>query len=320
MRTTARPSGRPCFGALALERELDDEVLAHLELAEHDALARGLDPVEARRDALRQFGGIEQMKEVHRDDRSVRWIENLIKDARYGLASLRREPLFAIVAVAVLALGIGANTAIFSLVDAVLLKPLPFPNPERIVRMWEKPPTGVNSTTALNFTELKRRLRTFDVFSAEVDVNATAEIGGEPVRLQGRRVSANHFAVFGIAPMLGRTFREEEDRPGAETGAGNQSRGVATAFRRRSQHSRPRSASRWRAVPHHRRDASGRARSRSPARAHGLRQLLEAAGPDRRTARGRLAFSESDRPAEAGRLDRRRRSATCSPPAPRFRI
>ena len=198
-----------------LERELGDEVRAHLELAEHDAIARGLDPAEARRDALRQFGGIEQMKEAHRDDRSVRWIENLIKDVRYGLASLRREPVFAIVAIAVLALGIGANTAVFSIVDAVLLKPLPFPNPERIVRMWESTPTGVNSTTALNFVELRRRLHTFDAFSAEVDVNATAEIGGEPVRLQGRRVSANHFDVFGVAPMLGRTFAPDEDQPGA---------------------------------------------------------------------------------------------------------
>ena len=101
--------------------------------------------------------------------------------------------------------------------------------------------------------------------------------------------------------------------------ARDQSRGVATALRRRSQHSRPRSSARWRAVPRDRRDASGRARSRSPARTHGLRQLLEAAGPDRRTARSRLAFSESHRPAEAGRLDRRRRSATCSRPARRFR-
>jgi predicted permease len=203
------------FGANRLERELDDEVRAHLELAEHEARGRGLDPAEARREALRQFGGIDQMKEIHRDDRSVRWLDNLIRDARYGLASLGREPVFALVAIAVLALGIGANTAIFSIVDGVLLKPLPFPDPDRVVRMWESTPTGVNSTTALNFIELGRRLHTFDVFSAEADVNATAEIGGEPVRLQGRRVSARHFDVFGVAPILGRTFRDEEDQPGA---------------------------------------------------------------------------------------------------------
>ena len=114
-----------------------------------------------------------------------------------------------------LALGIGANTAVFSVVDAVLLKPLPFANPDRIVRMWEAPtPTSVNSTTALNFVEINRRLRTFEAFSAEADINATAEIGGEPVRLPGRVVSANHFDVFGIPPMLGRTFRPEDDQPG----------------------------------------------------------------------------------------------------------
>ncbi|MEP6783695.1 MAG: ABC transporter permease, partial [Acidobacteriota bacterium] len=203
------------FGSTRIERELDDEVAAHLELAERDAIARGLDPPEARREARKQFGGIDQMKEVHRDESRARWIENLILDARYGLASLRRDTVFAAVAISVLALGIGANTAVFSIVDAVLLKPLPFPNPERIVRMWEKTPTGVNSTTALNFVEMRRRLQTFEAFSAEVDVNATAEINGEPVRLQGRRVSANHFDVFGVRPILGRAFREEEDHPGA---------------------------------------------------------------------------------------------------------
>src|SRR5688500_8215046 len=108
-----------------LERELDDEVAAHIELAEHDALARGVTPAEARRQARRAFGGIEQMKERHREDRSTLWLENLVKDARYGVASLRRDPVFAVVAITVLALGIGANTAMFSIVDAVLLQPLP---------------------------------------------------------------------------------------------------------------------------------------------------------------------------------------------------
>ena len=114
-----------------LDRELDGEVQAHLELAEHDALARGLDPAAARTAALRAFGGVEQMKERHRDDRSARWLEHLARDLRYGVAGLRREPGFTIVAASVLALGIGANTAMFSLVDGVLFTPLPFPNATR---------------------------------------------------------------------------------------------------------------------------------------------------------------------------------------------
>jgi hypothetical protein len=141
-----------------LERELDDEVVGHLELAERDARARGLDPIAARQQALREFGGIDQMKERHRDDRSVRWMENLAKDTRYGLAGLRREPGFAAVAIGVLALGIGANTAVFSVVDAVLLKPMPFPGPDRIVRIWEAPSaTARNLTTTGTFEALKAR-------------------------------------------------------------------------------------------------------------------------------------------------------------------
>ena len=93
-----------------LERELDNEVLAHLELAERDALAAGMSPAEARQAARRTFGGIEQMKENHRDRRGVRWIETVLKDFRYGLAALARDPGFAVVAIGVLALGIGANT------------------------------------------------------------------------------------------------------------------------------------------------------------------------------------------------------------------
>ena len=199
-----------------LERELDDEVIAHLELAERDALARGLDPAEARRDALRAFGGVEQMKEHHRDDRSARWIENLVNDARYGFAALRREPVFTFVAVSVLALGIGANTAMFSIVDGVLFRPLPFPEPDRIVRFWETPsPTSSNSTTTSTFLELKRRNRSLVALSAESLSTATVPVNGEPTRLNGRYVSWDHFAVFGIQPLLGRSFAPEEDEAGA---------------------------------------------------------------------------------------------------------
>jgi predicted permease len=205
------------FRSNRLDRELQDEVAAHLELAERDALRRGLDPLAARHDALRQFGGIDQMRETHRDSRSVRWMEHLVKDARYGAASLLREPGFALVAIGVLALGIGANTAMFSLVDAVLLKPLPFPNPERIVRIWETPtPTTRNSTTTRTFEELLARNQSFEAVSAESLSTATLMINGEPTRLNGRYVSAGHFAVFGIQPMLGRAFLANEDREGGE--------------------------------------------------------------------------------------------------------
>lgn len=205
------------FSRSRLERELEDEVAAHLELAERDALARGLTAAEARREARRQFGGVEQMKETHREDRSALWFENLIKDVRYGFASLRREPVFATVAIAVLALGIGANTAMFSVVDAVLLKPLPFTAPDRIVRVWEAPEANsTNSTTTRNFIEFKRRNRIFEALSAESLSTATVNVGGVPLRLNGRYVSADHFTVFGVQPILGRAFSDNEDVPGAD--------------------------------------------------------------------------------------------------------
>jgi len=107
-----------------LDAQFDDEVRAHLEMAERDAIAAGLSPDEARRAAHRQFGSVERIKEEHRDRRSARWIETILKDVRYGLLLLRRDPGFAFVAISVMALGIGANAAMFSLMDAVLLKPL----------------------------------------------------------------------------------------------------------------------------------------------------------------------------------------------------
>ena len=151
-------------------------------------VARGLDPAEARREALRQFGGIEQMKEAHRDDRSARWIENLVKDARYGLAVAatrtrlrhrrhrRARPRHRRQHRHLQPRRRGAAEA----------AALPQSRTHRPHVGVDRRP-ALNSTTALNFVELRRRLRTFEAFSAEVDVNATVEIGGEPVRLQGRR-------------------------------------------------------------------------------------------------------------------------------------
>ena len=187
-----------------------------MELAERDAIAAGLIPEEARQAARRNFGGIEQMKEDHRDHRSVRWMENLLRDFRYGMGSLARDPGFAAVTIGLLALGIGANTAMFSIVDAVLLKPLPFPEPERMVRVWETPtPTQRNNTTTLTFLDWKRQTDIFEALSVESLTRAAVETGGSPARLTGKLVSADYFKVFGVRPRIGRTFAPSEDQPGA---------------------------------------------------------------------------------------------------------
>jgi putative ABC transport system permease protein len=198
-----------------LDHELEDEVQAHLELAERDASARGLSPEQARREARQSFGGIEQMKEEHRDRRSFRWIEAVLKDVRYGLAALRRAPGFTVVVVGVLALGIGANVAMFGVMDAVMLKPLPFPQPDRIVRIWEAPKPGItNAASVTEFLNWKRLAGVFEAMSAEAPVSATLADHDGPARIPGKAVTTEYFRVFGLRAALGRTFTAEEERPG----------------------------------------------------------------------------------------------------------
>src|SRR5262249_19810703 len=145
----------------------------------------------------RGFGGIEQMKEAHRDQRSVRWMENLLRDIRYGMASLARDPGFAAVTIGLLTLGIGANTAMFSIVDAVLLRPLPFPEPDRMVRLWETPTaTERNNPTTLPFLDWKRQTGVFEALSVEEIFRAAVATAADPIRLTGKLVSADYFNVF----------------------------------------------------------------------------------------------------------------------------
>ena len=199
-----------------LDGELENEIVAHMELAERDAIARGLSPGEARLAARRSFGGIEQVKEEHRDRRSFRWIETLLRDLRYGFGSLRRAPGFTAVVIGVLALGIGANVAMFSIVDSVLFKPLPFSEPDRIVGVWDAPRPGIsNATSTPDFLDWKRLGTVFEALSGEQPVSAAIETQGEPLRLSGKAVTADYFRVFGAGVQTGRTFTAEDDQPGA---------------------------------------------------------------------------------------------------------
>lgn len=144
-------------------------------------------------------------------------LQEFAQDLRYGARMLVKAPAFSAVAILTLALGIGANSAIFSFVNAALLKPLPYANPERIVQIWEKPPGGGNNVvSALNFLDWQRQSQSFETMVASTGGSLTLTGQGEPVLLRAGRVSAGYFEVFAVKPFLGRTFAADEDQPGKE--------------------------------------------------------------------------------------------------------
>ena len=204
------------FRGRRLDEELDAEIAAHLDLAEKEAGEQGLTPEQARRAARLRFGATDDVKERHRERRGIRWIDTFVRDLRYGLAFVARDPGFAAVSIGVLALGIGANTAMFSLVDATMLRPLPFPEPERIVRVWETPDPGeINGFTTLDFIDWKRLNTVFEALSVERSAGLALTGEGEPVRLTSKLVSPDYFQAFGVDAAIGRTFLEGEDAPGS---------------------------------------------------------------------------------------------------------
>ena len=199
------------------ERELAEEFQFHLEREFQNNLAQGMSEEEARRQARLAFGPIDAVKDDCRQLRFGSWIESTLRDTGYGMRLLRKSPGFAIIAVAILALGIGANTAIFSTVNAVLLAQWPFPHPEKIVIIAEGPPNKPAWTriSVPNFEDYQRDQRTFDQLGLYLgqSINLTGQ--DRPDRLIGSFVSANYFDIFGTKPALGRLFAPGEDQPGA---------------------------------------------------------------------------------------------------------
>jgi len=198
------------------EQEFAAELETHLQFHIEENLRRGLPPEEARRQALIKLGGVEQTKELYRERHRLRIVETLWQDVRFGVRMLRKSPGFTTVAVLTLALGIGANTAIFSVVNAVLLRGLPFKDTERLVVVYAKTPTVPRNWVSYpELLDWRSQSRQFDALAGwtSQSVNLTGE--DEPTRVVGSFVTANFFPMLGIEPVLGRSFRAGEDEPGA---------------------------------------------------------------------------------------------------------
>lgn len=204
---------RGVFGGTRLERELADEVCFHLEMQIEDNLKAGMSPAEARYAALRSFGGIEPMKETYRERRAFALVQTLAQDIRYALRILRRSPSFTLTSVAVLALAIGANTAMFSVLNAVLLRPLPYRSPEQLAMLWSEVPSQnlrEGRSAYLNVEEWRRQSKSFADMAIFDGSSATITSADEAEQISVTRISPNFFPLLGVQPLLGRNFSDEE--------------------------------------------------------------------------------------------------------------
>ncbi len=204
---------RGLFEHKRLERELDEEVRFHLEMQIEDNLKAGMNPAEARYAAMRSFGGLERMKETYRERRTFALVETTAQDLRYAVRTLRKSPGFTMTAVAVLALAIGANTAMFSVLNAVLLRPLPYRSPEQLAMLWTEDPTQNlrEGRSALWDVEQWRSQSQSFADMATFDAVSTMLTGADGVeQIVGASISPNLLPLLGVRPVLGRSFSTEE--------------------------------------------------------------------------------------------------------------
>src|SRR5580698_4323476 len=197
-----------------LEHDLDAEMRSHLEMAVDANLGKGLGADEARREALRSFGGVEQTKEQYREQRGLPMIETTLQDLRFGLRMLRRSPGFSVLAILCLTLGIGANAAVFSWVEGILFRPYPaVVRQERLLALagTDRGETGATSLSWPDFLDLQKNCTLFGAFFVSKITGTTLSIGDRAERTIGSIVSANYFDAIGVHPMLGRGFEPGED-------------------------------------------------------------------------------------------------------------
>jgi putative ABC transport system permease protein len=208
---------RALFRREAVEAEMDEELRSHFEKQVEKLVASDFSREEAVRRARLEFGGHEQLQEECRDARGVSVIETLFQDVRYALRMMRKSPSFAAVAILTLALGIGANTAIFSVIDSVLLRPLPYKDPAGLVMVWEnnsQHPNPHNTVSPPDFLDWQNRNSSFAEMAALFDERDNLTGNGLPQEVIVQDVSANFFSVLGVNPILGPGFRAENGQAG----------------------------------------------------------------------------------------------------------
>ncbi|HKW61528.1 MAG TPA: ABC transporter permease [Candidatus Acidoferrum sp.] len=207
---------RSLFRSAQLDRDIDAEMSSHLELAIEENLQRGLSPEEARRQALVRFGGPQQAKEQHREARSLPFLETLLQDLRFAFRTLRKSPGFTAISVLTLALGIGATTAIFSVVYGVLLQPLPYNQPNRLMAIYEVNNHGAWSHLAdPNFDDFRDQNHSFESIAKYNSNTASVSGTSQPTRAVTAWVTPDFFKVFRVQPILGRDFTADDNKKGA---------------------------------------------------------------------------------------------------------
>jgi predicted permease len=193
---------------------MEREMTFHVDSLARDYARDGLSDVEAQRAARRQFGNLTRLKERGHDERTIRLVEDVTRDIRHAARGLWRSPGFSLAVILTLALGIGSNTAVFSVVDQLLLRPLPYPDGDQLVMVEES--VGANphaDVSPANWLDWQRESRTFRRFAAWRSWSFTLTGTGEPRRLNSQQVSSEFFPLLGVAPLLGRTISDEDDRP-----------------------------------------------------------------------------------------------------------
>ncbi|MGC2331848.1 MAG: ABC transporter permease [Candidatus Acidiferrales bacterium] len=203
---------RSLFSRRALDRDLDDEIKSHLDLTTDENIAKGMTGDEARRAARIELGGIEQVKERVRSVRTGAWLDMLVQDLRFGLRVLRKNPGFTIVTVLTLALGIGANTAIFSVVNAVLLKPLHAPEPNRVVIFMDSTKQGSGPFAAdIEFNLWRKETTVFEEVSGYRSASYYLTGVAQPQKVDATLVTEDYFRLFGLSIAHGRGFTSDEE-------------------------------------------------------------------------------------------------------------